>query len=242
MLNMKEMAVRPLTGLFLATMSLLTSGCALPLGASVASYAADGVLWLATDKTSTDHAISMSLGKDCKLWRVVKGEEVCVPFKLGEENPYDVDYLAAHREVGEGGMVTVYAAARHGGRILNDPEARDAMSRPPTPTLVATPVELAQRPERRTVEVADTGPPAATVPPSVRGGKRSRTLAASAAFGRPPMKPAARSARNSVAAAARKTPRAPARAVAGARPVPLPDVSPAPPLQAVAQASTVSPM
>ncbi len=44
---------------------LMTGACAAPLAVSGASYAADGGLLVASDKTSTDHMISMVSKQDC---------------------------------------------------------------------------------------------------------------------------------------------------------------------------------
>lgn len=53
-------------------------GCALPLPAKLASWALDGISYMATKKSVTDHGLSMVVGKDCALLRMVtrKGE-VC---------------------------------------------------------------------------------------------------------------------------------------------------------------------
>src|SRR5262245_51191046 len=140
----RETAVHPLTGLFLASMPFLLGGCGIPVGVAIASYAADGVLLLATDKTSGDHLISMGSGRDCAMWRVVKGREICIDRKPGEENPYNVAYDAPHREVGEGGMVTVYAASRQGGRLLTDEEAKVALAPKPATGTQVPPIEASQ--------------------------------------------------------------------------------------------------
>ena len=60
-----------------AAAPLVLGGCGLPIGIQLASLFADGVSFLATDKTLSDHGISMVAGKDCALWRIVKGEDVC---------------------------------------------------------------------------------------------------------------------------------------------------------------------
>ncbi len=60
-----------------AAAPLVLGGCGLPIGIQIASLFADGVSFLATDKTLTDHGISLVANKDCALWRIVKGEEVC---------------------------------------------------------------------------------------------------------------------------------------------------------------------
>lgn len=43
----------------------------------VASWALDGISFLATDKSLTDHGLSVVAQKDCALWRGLKGDEVC---------------------------------------------------------------------------------------------------------------------------------------------------------------------
>ncbi|HKV00144.1 MAG TPA: hypothetical protein VJR58_32905 [Vineibacter sp.] len=125
--------MRLLGVLVVASMPLWLGGCAIPIALSAASYAVDGALLLTTEKAGSDHLLSLSAGKDCAMWRVVKGREICADYKAGEGNPYDVDYDAPFREVGEGGMVTVYTSPRQGGRMLTDAEAREALQPPPTP-------------------------------------------------------------------------------------------------------------
>src|SRR5262245_5694345 len=173
-------------------MPFLLSGCGIPVGIAIASYAADGVLLVATDKTSTDHLVSMSSGKDCGLWRVVKGREVCVERKPGEKDPYDVDRSAPHREVGEGGMVTVYAAAPQGGRQLTEEEAKVALAGKPV-TVASQPQPASSTPsadrvppvatDRRTVDVADSTPAAAASPPPNQARQRLQGRKTSAAAG-----------------------------------------------------------
>ena len=57
---------------------LLLTGCALPVPVVMASYAVDGISYLGTGKTVTDHALSLATDQDCRLWRAVGGEPVCV--------------------------------------------------------------------------------------------------------------------------------------------------------------------
>ncbi|MCW5748331.1 MAG: hypothetical protein KIT36_19240 [Alphaproteobacteria bacterium] len=190
-----ETAVHPLPGLFLISLCLWLGGCAVPAEVAVASYAADGGLLLATDKTSNDHLLSMAAGRDCALWRAVRGRAICKNYKPGEENPYDVNYDAPYREVGEGGMVTVYTASRQGGALLTGDAAASALRSqasgvapppgdlPPVPTGDPHP----QTAGGRTVQLADVLPapdsviPAATPPreaapsrTSKRGGGKTR--------------------------------------------------------------------
>ena len=64
-------------GVWLAPLLLLFGGCALPPAIQVASLIADGFSYFATGKSVTDHGISMVAEKDCAVFRVVKGEEIC---------------------------------------------------------------------------------------------------------------------------------------------------------------------
>lgn len=57
--------------------AVFLSGCALPVHYQIASWALDGISYVATEKSLTDHGISMVTKKDCALWRGLKGEEVC---------------------------------------------------------------------------------------------------------------------------------------------------------------------
>lgn len=56
---------------------LLLTGCALPLPYQIASWALDGISYMATEKSVTDHGLSIIAQKDCALLRVVHGNEIC---------------------------------------------------------------------------------------------------------------------------------------------------------------------
>ncbi|MEP4377667.1 MAG: hypothetical protein ABJ215_13140 [Alphaproteobacteria bacterium] len=56
---------------------LLLGGCGLPPALSAASWALDGVSYLASGKSVTDHAISEVAQQDCALFRAVQGREIC---------------------------------------------------------------------------------------------------------------------------------------------------------------------
>ncbi len=57
----------------------LLAGCALPPALTLASLAADGVSYVATGKSTTDHAISAIAQEDCALVRAVREEAICMP-------------------------------------------------------------------------------------------------------------------------------------------------------------------
>lgn len=59
-------------------LSLLLSGCGLPPAITIASYAADGVSYLTTGKTVTDHGISAATGQDCAvIGHLIEGKPIC---------------------------------------------------------------------------------------------------------------------------------------------------------------------
>jgi len=63
-------------GLFIVVFPLLLAGCA-PPAVQIASWVVDGILYVTTGKSAPDHAISVAMKKDCAMWRVVKGVEIC---------------------------------------------------------------------------------------------------------------------------------------------------------------------
>ena len=67
---MSRVLVVVIGGLFLA-------GCAIPVPLQIASWALDGFSLLATNKSVTDHGISMVAQQDCALWRGVTEGAVC---------------------------------------------------------------------------------------------------------------------------------------------------------------------
>src|SRR5437667_9665164 len=58
-------------------MPAFLGGCALPPAVMIASYAADGVSYIATGKSVSDHGISEVTGRDCAVWRIIKGQSIC---------------------------------------------------------------------------------------------------------------------------------------------------------------------
>ena len=82
--------------------ALMAGACAAPV-VTGASYAADGGMLVASEKTSTDHLLSMVSKQDCAMWRVIKGRPVCKP-RDGDQDPYKVDYDDPQRMVGEDGV------------------------------------------------------------------------------------------------------------------------------------------
>ena len=63
--------------LVLAAAAMVLSGCGLPPIVTYGSYMADIFSYLTTEKSVTDHGISVVLQKDCALLRVLDGP-ICV--------------------------------------------------------------------------------------------------------------------------------------------------------------------
>lgn len=71
---------------FLLLMPFLLSGCGLPLAVTLGSYAADGVSYVATGKSVTDHGLTAVTGRDCALLRpIFKGQPICADQPMARE-------------------------------------------------------------------------------------------------------------------------------------------------------------
>ena len=71
-----------------AVLPLCAGGCALPVGVVIASYAADGVSYVATGKSVTDHGLSAAAGHDCALLRpILHRKPICdtAPTEQGKQ-------------------------------------------------------------------------------------------------------------------------------------------------------------
>ena len=77
-------------------MPALLSACGLPPAVMIASYAADGVSYVATGKSVSDHGISEVTGRDCAVWRVIKGQSICkdAPTERADPAPVEVGQQA----------------------------------------------------------------------------------------------------------------------------------------------------
>ena len=56
---------------------LLAGACAAPVPLQIASWTADGISYLATRKSVTDHGLSIVVGQDCALLRGLTEGAVC---------------------------------------------------------------------------------------------------------------------------------------------------------------------
>jgi len=86
-----------------AGQALLTGACGVPVAVSAASYAADGGLLATSEKTSTDHLVSVVTKQDCAVWRIFRGRQICTE-RAGGTDPYNTDYTEPQRTVSESGV------------------------------------------------------------------------------------------------------------------------------------------
>ncbi|GGF74610.1 hypothetical protein GCM10011332_30860 [Terasakiella brassicae] len=63
--------------LILISLIFILSGCAAPPALQILSLALDGISYITTDKTLTDHGLSALTQKDCKLLRSLQDQEIC---------------------------------------------------------------------------------------------------------------------------------------------------------------------
>lgn len=73
--------------LALLGLPLLLGACGVPPAISAASWALDGVSYLVSGKSVTDHAISQVASQDCALLRIVQGRELCEDYVIDGDGP-----------------------------------------------------------------------------------------------------------------------------------------------------------
>jgi len=75
----KTVAIGALSG-----SALLIAGCAVPVPVQMASWALDGISYLMTEKSMSDHGLSVVAQKDCAIWRGVTAGELCRDWDGGD--------------------------------------------------------------------------------------------------------------------------------------------------------------
>ncbi len=56
---------------------LFVGACALPLPLQLAAWTADGISYLMTSKSVSDHGLSVAVGQDCAIHRAITEGAVC---------------------------------------------------------------------------------------------------------------------------------------------------------------------
>ena len=102
-------------------------GCTVSPAVDAVSWAFDGVSYILTGKSMTDHAMSAAAGKDCVMTRMVKGKVACLPKDedvSGDRLVFEFDSTAwgeARRaEVGAGDPLSIHAAISDIAEPLGD--------------------------------------------------------------------------------------------------------------------------
>ncbi len=106
------------------------AGCLLPTPFSVATMGADAVSYAVSGKTVTDHGLSLALGGDCALVRVLEGEICAEPRDYPDvataaaltplpESLAGAQLAGAHPEV----LAATARGLRHDGRIAAGQDA-----------------------------------------------------------------------------------------------------------------------
>lgn len=153
---------------------LMTGACSVPLAVSGAGYAADGALLAATDKSSSDHMISMVSKQDCALWRVVRKRAVCQP-RDGDTDPYKVDYDDPQRTVAEDGVHYAPPLRTAADAPATSWDAAAYKPAPATPTAPRAPVTaVAQGSDDAPSAALAESPPLAS--PAVKAKKPTKRL------------------------------------------------------------------
>jgi hypothetical protein len=153
---------------------LMTGACAAPLAVSGAGYAADGGLLVASDKTSTDHMISMVSKQDCALWRVIKGRAVCKP-REGDKDPYKVDYDDPQRTVAEDGVHYASPLRASADTPATSWDAAAYKAAPAAPAAPSAPVTAVADAASEPAPAVTAEPPKPAAPPAPAKPKKPKT-------------------------------------------------------------------
>lgn len=152
-------------------LSLLTGACGVPVAVSAVSYAADGGFVVASDKTSTDHLASVVTKKDCAMWRIFRGRQICNERADGED-PYEVDYNEPQRQVSEDGVQysPPLRSSADGPAASWDEAAYKAATPQPAPGPTEAPAAV-QEPETAAPAPVAAKPAAAPAKPTAKKAK-----------------------------------------------------------------------
>lgn len=112
--------LRPLVSALVLTAPAVLAGCAVPPAVTAVSVALDGVSYLSSGRSVTDHALSVVAAQDCMLLRLVEGEWVCRDFVEGEET-----YWVAESKHWADGPEVVGLVAVDGAQDIETPTRPD---------------------------------------------------------------------------------------------------------------------
>ena len=105
--------------------AIVLSGCAMPLPFQIASWALDGISYITTEKSVTDHGISIVAQKDCALLRVIQGNDIC--------STYDDSGTIAVAETSNEDTTDEITVMSVGGEIVNTGSLAEVEKKPQLP-------------------------------------------------------------------------------------------------------------
>ena len=137
--------LRSLVTLLALMATTALSGCALPPAVTAVSVALDGVSYVSSGRSVTDHALSVVAAQDCMLLRVVEGEWVCRDFAEGEETFWVAESLAWAKGPEIVGMIAADGTPERetpvGSGDAAPPRTRMASNQDPAPAASPEPAE-----------------------------------------------------------------------------------------------------
>ena len=132
--------------------AMMLSGCAIPIGVQIAKLSLDGISYITTQKSLTDHGISLVTGEDCAMHRILTRGAMCSQWQKNQTITVDLKIAP-----GTAAAIPPLTASPAAGAVA---EFETAAGRPadtaPAPS-VAPPVQ----PSRSSIEsrLEQKGPP-----------------------------------------------------------------------------------
>ena len=120
-------------GTALLALAALLGGCSLPANFQIASWALDGISYLVTKKSVTDHGLSLVAQKDCALWRGLSGEDICSDYDTGDIMVADAALPPADGGDGDGSNLADFATASGTAQVEEPPADAPAPMADPAP-------------------------------------------------------------------------------------------------------------
>ncbi len=69
--------MKMLRRLLIIVCPLFVGACALPVPLQIAAWTVDGISYLMTNKSVSDHGLSAAVGRDCAVYRAVTEGAIC---------------------------------------------------------------------------------------------------------------------------------------------------------------------
>ena len=70
--------------------AMMLSGCAIPIGVQIAKLSLDGISYITTQKSLTDHGISLVTGEDCAMHRILTRGAMCSQWQKNQTITVDL--------------------------------------------------------------------------------------------------------------------------------------------------------